>query len=97
MAKRIGGARRKTRGKLSKSIFEKGRIRIKAYFQKFNEGDKIALVGDSSYQDGMYFRRFHGKSAVVKGKQGKCYIVEIKDGGKTKKVIVHPIHMKRLN
>ena len=49
----------------------------------------------TAYQKGMYYPRFHGKSALVMNKKGHCYEVLIKDGGKEKMLIVHPIHLKR--
>jgi len=42
----------------------------------------------------MYFPRFHGLAGIVKGKKGNCYQVTIKDGRKTKELVVHPVHLK---
>jgi large subunit ribosomal protein L21e len=95
MTKRIGGFRRKTKHKLSKSTREKGKLSLRTYFQAFKTGDKVYLVGESSVHEGMYFPRFYGRAGTVVGKQGKCYYVEIKDMNMTKKVLVHPIHLKR--
>lgn len=95
MVQRIGGFRRKTRGKLSKRIGEKGRIIISRFLQRFEEGEKVKLAADPAYQKGMYHPRFHGKAGVVKGKEGSCYKVEIKDGKKAKLLIVHPIHLRK--
>ena len=67
-----------------------------ADLQEFKIGDKVALKADSGVQKGMYFPRFHGKAGVVKGKKGKCYEVMIKDIGKEKTLIVHPVHLRRL-
>ncbi len=36
------------------------------------------------------------KSGVVKAKQGFCYLVTHNDRGKEKDLIVHPVHMKRI-
>ena len=54
------------------------------------------MKAETAVQGGMYHRRFHGKSGIVKGTQGRCYKVEIKDGDKQKTMIVHPVHLKRL-
>ena len=93
--KRIGGFRRKTKHKLSKKVREKGKISIKKYLQEFNVGDRVYLKANISYQKGVYFPRYHGKAGVIKGKQGSCYYVEIKDHNKVKSMLVHPLHLKK--
>ncbi len=97
MAQRTGGPRRKTRNKYQKSVREKGKIKIRNYLQKFEIGDKVAFVADSSYQRGLPHPRFHGDVGVVKGKQGVCYKVGLVDGKLPKTFIVHPVHLKRIN
>ncbi|MBI2671091.1 50S ribosomal protein L21e [Candidatus Woesearchaeota archaeon] len=92
---RIGGFRRKTRHKLRKNIHERGKISIKKFLQKFDQGTRVYLKADSGYQKGMYFPRYHGKAGIVTGKQGSCYYVKIKDQNKHKILLVHPIHLKR--
>lgn len=95
MTKRIGGFRRKTRSKLSKSPRTKGKISLARYLQNFNINDKVTLNAEPAYQKGMYHPRFHNKVGIVKAKQGNCYKVDIKDGGKLKTLIIHPIHLKK--
>jgi large subunit ribosomal protein L21e len=97
MAQRVGGFRRKTRGKLSKRSGQKGKISLTNYFQKFNKGDIVSLVAEPAVQKGMYFPRFHGKRGTVKGTSGECYKVSITDGGKEKIMVVHPVHLKKVN
>ncbi len=96
MVTRVGGMRRKTRFKLSRDMRSKGKITITAYLQNFEPSAKVQLVANSCYQTGMYHPRFHGKVGTVKGNQGNCYMVEINDGNKSKLLIVHPVHLKRL-
>ena len=93
--KRIGGFRRKTRSKLRKNVRNKGKFSIRRYFQSFNKGDRVYLVAEPAIQGGMYLPRFHGKSGKIKGMQGNCYFVEIKDKNKVKKLLVHPVHLKK--
>jgi large subunit ribosomal protein L21e len=95
MAKRIGGARRKTRHKLKRSKQEKGKISISAMFREYAVGDNVVLTPNSAVQDGVFCFNFTGRHAIVIGKQGKCYQVLVKDGGKEKKLIVHPVHLTR--
>jgi large subunit ribosomal protein L21e len=96
MTKRVGGARRKTRGLFKKSAKKKGKISLTKYFQKLEQGEKVQLVAEPAVQDGMYFRRYHGRVGVIKGRRGRCYEVQVKDGSKTKEIIVHPVHLKRM-
>lgn len=96
MTKRKGGFRRKTRYKLKKHYKAKGKISIRNYLQKFSPGDKVVLKGEPAVHEGMYFPRFHGETGEIKGTQGSCYKVQIKDGNKEKVVIVHPIHLKKV-
>ena len=96
MAKRIGGARRKTRGWTKKNVRRRGKLSLTKYFQTFDQGDKVVLKLEPSIQGGMYPRRVHGKTVVVAGQRGRCYFVNVNDQGKDKKLIVHPVHLKRL-
>ena len=94
MVKRIGGFRRKTRHKLQKKARQKGKLSLRKYFQKFEIGQKVLLKADSIVQKGMYHPRFHGKIGIIKGKEGRCYEVKIKDYSKEKTLIVHPVHLE---
>ena len=95
MVKRVGSGRRKTRSKFKKNIRKRGKLSLTRYFQEFNPKDKVYLKADPGYQKGMYFRRFHGKSGIIKRKKGTCYEVLIKDGNKQKVLIVHPVHLQK--
>jgi large subunit ribosomal protein L21e len=96
MATRVGGFRRKTRSKLRKKPSERGKISIRNYFQKLDNGMSVCFKAEPAVQKGMYFPRFHGKTGKVVGTQGKCYKIEFKDGNKLKVVIAHPIHLKKV-
>jgi len=96
MVKRVGTGRRKTRHKLKQHYKDKGKVPLSRYFQKFKEGDKVALKANLAVSKGMYFPRFHGKTGTVAGKRGFCYMVNIKDGRKQKTFNVHPIHLKKV-
>ncbi len=94
MVTRIGGARRKTRGIMAKGSRSKGKISLRRYLQVLTPGQKVALTIEPAVAEGVYHRRFYGKIGVVDGKQGNCYVVKIKDGNASKKVIAHPSHLK---
>lgn len=92
---RLGGARRKRSGILSKSTRQKGKMSMRTYLQELEVGDKVTLKLEPAVQGGMYLPRFHGKVGIVKKRQGECYQVQIQDGAKQKTVVVHPIHLKK--
>ncbi|MEM1988678.1 MAG: 50S ribosomal protein L21e [Candidatus Woesearchaeota archaeon] len=93
---RVGGSGRKSRSLKRKNIREKGKIKISQYLQEFNEGDKVMLIYEPSVHEGRYHHRFYGKVGTICGKQGDCYIVKVKDLNAEKKVVVHPVHLKKL-
>jgi large subunit ribosomal protein L21e len=96
MVTRMGGFRRKTRNKLSKRPRERGKISIRRTLQEFKQGDRVALNAEPAQQSGMYHPRFHGKNGLVTERRGECYCVVIRDGGKEKTLIVHPVHLRRM-
>ena len=96
MVTRNGGARRKTRQKFSKNYKDKGKISLRSFLQTLEMGDKVALTAEPAVQSGLYFRRFHGRIGTVSKKLGTCYEVTIRDYEKTKHIIVHPVHLRKL-
>lgn len=96
MTTRHGGSRSRTRKTFRKNVKEHGKISMTRYFQVLEEGAKVVLKAEPAVQKGLYHGRFHGYAAIVKGKQGKCYVVTINDQGKAKDLVVHPIHLKRV-
>lgn len=79
-----------------KHVRERGKISISRYFANFSVGDKVLLDAEPSLQKNLYHQRFHGKQGVVSAKRGSCYTVTVKDGGKQKLLIVHPIHLRKV-
>lgn len=96
MVQRIGGNRRKTRFKLQKNDRTRTKISLSKYFQKFEPGQRVLLKAEPAVQSGMYFPRFHGLTGIIQSKQGKCYYIKIKDHNKEKKVLVHPVHLRKV-
>ncbi|MFH1211932.1 MAG: 50S ribosomal protein L21e [Candidatus Woesearchaeota archaeon] len=94
--KRIGSSRRKTRHIYTKEKSEKGKLSIRAFMQEFQPGDRVGLVIEPAYQKGIFFRRYQGKCGVVERKLGSCYEISLKDFNKEKKIIAHPVHLKKL-
>lgn len=97
MVQRIGGTRRKSRHKFQKKKAERGKLSIRKLFQNYEAGDRVLLKIDPSYHKGMFHQRFHGKHGKIEKRLRNCYEVKIKDGGKEKILIVHPIHLIKQN
>lgn len=93
---RVGGSRRKRVGILTKTSRTKGKISQRAYLQEFNPGDKVALVIESSVQQGVFHPRFSGRTGTIVEKKGSVYVVKIRDISKQKNILVHPVHLKRV-
>lgn len=82
---------------MRKPIHKRGKISITSYLQEFTDGDRVQLAAEPAIQKGIYHFDFHGKAGTVSGKQGNCYKVTIKDGKQDKQLIIHPVHLKKLN
>ena len=95
MSQRKSGFRRKTRDKISKSVWEKSKFKVNSLLATFSEGDPVIVNIDPSFHRGMVLPRFQGVAGTVEGTQGKCYTVRILDCNKSKTVIAHPAHLKR--
>ncbi|OYT54704.1 MAG: 50S ribosomal protein L21e [Candidatus Altiarchaeales archaeon ex4484_2] len=85
------GYRRKTRN-LKVKPRNRGKLKIRNYLQEFDEGDKVVININPSYQK-IPHPRFNSKVGAVSGKQGRAYYVQIRDGNKNKKVLVTPEHL----
>lgn len=85
------GYRRGTRN-LQVKARDKGKIRIRRYLQQFTENERVSISINPSIQ-AIPHPRFQGKTGVVSGMQGRSYLVEIRDGGKRKTIIVQPEHL----
>jgi large subunit ribosomal protein L21e len=93
MAQRVGGNRRKTRHIFQNTVRTKGKLSIRRYLQDLQVGDKVLFMAQPAVQSGMYFKRYHGNTGTVSGKQGSCYMVEIENQGQMKQILVHPAHL----
>lgn len=87
------GTRRKSRYKLKKTVREKGLSPISRAIQEFHEGDIVNIDLDSSIQNGMPHPKFQGRTGKVMSQCGRAYIVEVRDGGLMKEVIILPEHL----
>lgn len=74
----------------------KKKITITERLKKFSIGEKAVIKLEPSVQRGMPHPRHYGKLGEIVEKRGKSYIVKIKDGGKTRKLIARPEHLKKV-
>ncbi len=93
---RIGGLRRKKVSIFTKQTKSKGKVSLRRYFSEFNVGDRVSLTIEPAVHEGTYCPRFVGKSGTVMAKRGTCYEVKIMDFSKSKVLIVHPVHMRKI-
>ncbi|MBI4016505.1 MAG: 50S ribosomal protein L21e [Candidatus Aenigmarchaeota archaeon] len=96
MGKRKGGYRRGSRQLLRKHYRCSGKVSLTNFLASYTPGEKVVLKAESAYQKGMFHVRFAGRIGTVSEKRGRCYEVLIHDGSKEKKLVVHPVHLKRL-
>ena len=80
----------------NKSIRSRGKISFTKYFQKFSEGDSVAIVKDLAVQSPGFPDRIQGRTGKVIGKRGNSYVVIIKDFNREKTYIVRPVHLKKI-
>ncbi len=93
--KRSKGTKQGTRKILRKDPSERGLIPINKALQEFEEGEKVKIKIEPSVHKAQPHRRFHGKIGEIEGKQGAAFVVNVKDGRKTKKVITRAEHLER--
>jgi len=78
-----------------KKVRTRGKLQLSRYFQKLNVGDYVAIAREEAVQP-RFPKRFQGITGIVEGSRGKAYIIKIKDGNETKRVLVEPINLKKI-
>jgi len=96
MSIRKGGSRGRSRRLFTKHSRTKGKISLTKFFMPYKVGDKALLSAEPAVQKNLYHRRFHSKVGVVVAQRGRCYELQIQDGGKQKLLIVHPVHLRKV-
>jgi len=94
--KKSKGQRQGTRSILSRGRHQRGRLYISRVIHDYDEGDRVAIVLDGGQQQGMPHRRFHGKTGFIQKKQGRAWVVSVKDGNMQKTVVARPEHLRPL-
>ena len=78
-----------------KSIREHGKIKFSRYFQKLENGDRVAVIKELALNP-KFPKKLQGRTGLVIGKKGSNYILKINDLNKEKIYIIHPVHLKKL-
>ncbi len=74
-----------------KKIRTRGKLSFSRYFQKFEEGNSVAVVAEPAVANN-FPKRLQGQTGVVLGNVGRSYSISIKK----KKYLIEPIHLKRI-
>lgn len=96
MVRRKGGLKRKSRRLMTKPLRKRGKVSLTRFLATYAVGDKVTFVQEPSVQKGQFHVRFHGRAGVITEKRGACYAVTFKEGSKSKTILTHPVHLKRL-
>ena len=80
---------------MKKKVRTRGKIQFSRYFQKFQEGDNVAVVVEPAVQSS-FPKRLQGRTGKIEYKRGKSYFVMIKDQKKEKRFLIEPIHLKKI-
>ena len=78
-----------------KRIRARGKFSFQSFFQKYSEGDSVAVVRELS-QPASFPKRIQGRTGKIKGKRKTAYIVEINDFEKRKTYLIKPVHLKKI-
>lgn len=88
---------KRSKGILSKNtrkMKRKKKTTIPEAVQKFKVGDKVVFKPKATTK-GRPHLRYRNKHGIIREARGSSYVLEIKDGGKTKKLISRAIHLEK--
>jgi ribosomal protein L21E len=78
-----------------KSIRQKGKIKLGDYFKKLAIGDSVAVIEEKTIP--FYFpKRIVGMCGKIIEEKGTHKVIQLMDGGLSKKYTIHPINLKKL-
>jgi large subunit ribosomal protein L21e len=78
-----------------KPIRTRGKLQLSRYFQELKKGDFVAISKEQSVASS-FPKRTQGQTGIVEGRRGKAYIIKITEGSKDKRIIIEPIHLKKI-
>lgn len=79
--------------KQSRGLKSKGRRSITHQLKEWPAGSVVRIDIDPRF-GGSPCPRFNGRNGRVSGRQGRGYVVEFKDGGKAKTLVVANVHLR---
>lgn len=88
--KKAKGKRAKTRSMLTRKC---SRATVNKLLQEFGKGTTVHIRINPAIHSGMPHRRYQGKTAVVAGKRGNAYVLDLKLGKLNKQIIVTAAHI----
>jgi large subunit ribosomal protein L21e len=92
MKRSVGKFSKRTRC-LRKRAGEKS-IPMRRLLGSFSIGDKVCINLAPS-QEGLPHPRYRGRHGVIVGMRGKSYLVDVKVGNSTKRLILPSMHLKK--
>ncbi len=90
-SKAAHGKKAKTRHKISR----KGpKVTVNKMLQEIPVGSKVDIKINASMQGkGEPFRRYHGMTGTVIGKQGRAFVVTLYNGNQPVELVIGPAHL----
>ena len=90
---------KRSKGKMTGKTRSVGRkakpLKVSDIIRDFSIGDKVVIKIKGNYHKGVPHPRYNGKAGIVKRKQGRSFVIQIKDKGKTKELISSAVHLER--
>jgi ribosomal protein L21E len=78
-----------------KPVRTRGKVSLSRYFQELNKGDSFSVSREQSVA-ASFPKRFQGITGKVEGMRGEMAVLAIKDGNKEKRLLILPIHLKKI-
>jgi ribosomal protein L21E len=78
-----------------KAIRTRGKLQLSRYFQDLKEGDFVSISQEKSVPIS-FPKRLQGITGVIESKRGRSYIIKLKDGNEEKRLLIEPIHLKKI-
>ncbi len=81
--------------KRTKRFRRKRKLTVPDRVKKFSIGDTVLIMVVPLFR-GLPAPRYHGKHGKVVEKRGVAYLVEVRDGRAVKKLVVSPVHLRKV-
>jgi large subunit ribosomal protein L21e len=77
----------------TKRLRRRGALTVAQKIKSFKVGATVVIAPKPLFE-GLPALRYINRRGTIIEKRGSSYVVEIKDGGKKKHLISHPVHIK---